>query len=76
VWRQDGRIQSFAETREAPPFRLAFKLVHKDLAAALLGRTPLSITIEGEGAGRVLVLEDGTPGQAGLCECAWCGEVR
>jgi CubicO group peptidase (beta-lactamase class C family) len=76
VWRQDGRIQSFAETREPPPFRLAFKLVHKDLAAALLGKTLLSITIEGEGAGRVLVFEDGTPGQAGLCECAWCGEAR
>ena len=76
VWTADGRFQALAEAKEPTPFRAEFRLVRRDLAVATIGGGTVSITVEGEGASRVLVWEDASSGELGLVECRWTGDAR
>jgi len=75
TWGAQRRFQSLVEARE-PPFHAEFKLVRADVAAAVIQGHAVTLTVEGEGAGRVLVLEDASPGAAGLCEFRWRADLH
>ncbi len=76
LFAADERCQSLSVSREPPPFCATFRVVQRDLAIAKVGNMTLSITVEGEGAARMLVLEDGSVGADGLVEFRWCAESR
>lgn len=76
VWSADGRFQALSEGKEPLSFRAEFRVLRRDVAAAAIGGTTVSLTVEGEGASRVLVYEDGSAGDAGLLECRWTGDAR
>lgn len=71
TWDARQRWTALKESEEPAAFRAAFRLLRRDLAAAVIAGKPVTLTVEGTGAGRVLVLEDATPGPLGLVECRW-----
>lgn len=72
AWSVRGTIAGLTESQEPPPFRAQFRVARADWAVATVGAVPLSLSVEGQSAARVLVLED----PQGLCELRWVGDLR
>ncbi len=73
-WSAAGKIAGLVEAKaaEQPPGLLALGLLRRDLAAGARGAQRTTLSVEGRGAGRVLVLED----RRGLFECPWESDLR
>ena len=74
-WQGD-RFAALTAPAGPPPFTVRFAIVRDDVAGAMIAGVPVTLTVEGRGAGRVLVYEDASADLAGLIECAWSGELR
>lgn len=69
VWRDDRAFATFDLDRGPAPFTVPLSIVRADCATAkAIDGTPLKVTIEGVAPHRVLVVEDQSPGAAGLVE--------
>jgi CubicO group peptidase (beta-lactamase class C family) len=69
VWRDELAFASFDFDRGPAPFTVPLTVVRADCATAKAGNgTLLKLTIEGTAPHRVLVVEDDSPGAAGLVE--------
>jgi hypothetical protein len=71
-WSLRGTIASVAESAQPAPFRAHFRIERADWAQGTLGGTQATLSVEGQGASRTLVLED----RAGIVECRWVGDLR
>ncbi len=71
-WSTRGTIASLAESAEPAPFRLRLRIERPDWAVGAVGAAAITVSVEGIGAGRTLVVED----QGGIVECEWVADLR
>lgn len=68
-WSRGNKFSSLRVPDKAAPFACAFAVRRPDWAEATESGKRMSLSVEGKGAARILVLED----RGGLVECAWQG---
>ncbi|MGE3173604.1 MAG: serine hydrolase domain-containing protein [Planctomycetota bacterium] len=71
-WTRDGEIGTIVEWPQGAPFRAELRVERPDWAVGRAGDVPLTLSVEGRGASRVLVFEDA----AGVVACPWVGDLR
>jgi CubicO group peptidase (beta-lactamase class C family) len=75
TWSGSGRISAVAEAPAPGAFQRRFRVERADWAVgnwSVGTGAAMTLSVEGRGAGRVLVLED----QGGITEGLWCKELR
>ncbi|MEC7584972.1 MAG: serine hydrolase domain-containing protein [Planctomycetota bacterium] len=68
-WSRGNKFSSLRVSDKPAPFSCAFAVRRPDWAEATESGKRMSLSVEGKGAARVLVLED----RGGLIECSWQG---
>lgn len=71
-WSASGRVSAVVASKTEPPTRVPFAVSRRDWAIGSVGKRPTTISVEGKGAGRVLVIEHA----GALLVCPWKGDLR
>jgi hypothetical protein len=71
-WSAGGKVAGLAQSKVEPPARAAVSVPRPDWAVGQGALRGMTISVEGRGAGRVLVVENAQ----GLAVCPWKGDVR
>lgn len=71
-WSASGKVAAVVASKSEPPARVPFAVPRRDWATGTIARRPTTISVEGKGAGRVLVIEHA----GALLVCPWKGDLR
>ncbi len=71
-WSASGKVAGVVACKAEPPTRLPFAVPRGDWAVGAIAKRPTTISVEGKGAGRVLVIEHA----GALFVCPWKGDLR